>query len=494
MLSRLQRMIALTMVVGLLAVLLAACGGNTGGTDTGTGTGASPAAGTGGDAAASPAAGGGTEASPAGGGDAAASPAASAGGDAGASPAGGAAGATACPDTAQGQQINFWNGWSGPDGKFAQTLVDQFNSANAQGIQVKMTVQPFTQYYDKLNAAAASGSLPEIAQIHLDNVATQAARGTIRPVPQEVQDIIGVSGDDFPEAVWAAGEYKGERYSIPIDIHPLVMFYNQEMLSAAGINAAPTNKDEFEKAVQGMTKDGNMGWAVTTGFPLMQMFQTLLHQYGGTEFNAEGTEATWNSEAGVQALTYLKEMQGKVSKPNLPVDAGVSAFKQGTSGMEWNGIWQTTNLTGEGAQFGAAAPIPQIGDQGAVWAGSHQFALTKQSNPDPAKDAAAGCFMAYFLQNSVEWAKGGQIPALNSVRESDAFKAVEPQATIAPSAEVAFFPPPVPGITETFGGALEPAVVDIMTGKQTDVKAALDSAANKAKQILEQNAKRYGGQ
>src|SRR5687767_8982844 len=108
--------------------------------------------------------------------------------------------------------------------------------------------------------------------------------------------------------------------------------------------------------------------------------------------------------------------------------------------MIWNGMWQTTNVTGEGVEFnGMATAVPQIGTQPAVWAGSHQFTLPVHQNVDACKDAAAGIFIKYMLDNSVTWARAGQIPANNTVRASLAGQNVEPQASIAPSVENAFF-------------------------------------------------------
>lgn len=469
---------SLGLLVALLAGVLAACGGGgTGGTGETGGAAATTA----------PAEGGAT------GGEATAAPeaAATTAPETAATTApaeGGAAGAMALPAECSNVALQFWNPFTGPDGPFMGQLVDQFNQANPN-IQVQMTSQ--AEYYTQLGTAAASNTLPEVAIVHADQLATQAFRNVIRPMDDLVQQL-GVSGDDFPEAVWQAGEVAGKRYAIPLDIHPMTMFYNADMLQAAGISSPPTNSAEFAAAAQAMTKDGNNGFMITTGFPVQQIFQMLLHQYGGNEFNDDGTEATWNSDAGVKALTLMKELQDEYSQPNLEVDAELNAFKSGTVGMIWNGIWQTTNVTGEGVEFnGMATAVPQLGDQMAVWAGSHQLTLTQQASPDPCKDAAAGIFIKYVLDNSVEWAKAGQIPASNTVRNSDAFKAIEPQASIAPSVESAFFPPSVPGIGDAFA-PLGEAVSAVMAGTTTDVKAALDDAATRANQILEENRTNYG--
>ena len=403
-----------------------------------------------------------------------------------------------CSEEAQGAQVAFWNGFSGPDGQFMANLVDRFNAENEQGIQVTMTVQPFTEYYNTLNAAAASNTLPDMLQIHVEQIPTNAIRDVIRPIPEDVLATMNVDAADFPEAIWTATEYNGERYSIPLDIHPLVMWYNRAQWEAAGVEDPAgkiLSREEYDAALAALQESNGeaMAWSITNGFPITWMFEILLHQFGGTWFNEDATEVTWNSEAGAQALQYLKDQQTAYSQPNLEVDAGVTAFKQGNSATEWNGTWQVSNLTGEGFQEGWGAPIPQIGNQYAVTAGSHTLALGASSE-DAAKTAAAACAISFISENSLEWVQGaGHIPARNSVRESEEFMAVEPQASYATIADSAVFLPSVPGITDATA-QLGQAVEGVMAEANPDIQAALDEAAQRANQALEQNRQRYGGQ
>lgn len=461
---------SLTLLVVMLAGILAACGGG----NTGGGTAATTAPVAGGETAATTA--------PATGGETAATAAPAAGGE---TAAGGVALPAECTST---YQLDYWNPFTGPDGPFMGTLTENFNAANPN-IQVIMTSQ--AEYYTQLGTAAASQTLPDVAIIHADQVATQAFRNVIRPLGSLVEQM-GVSEADFPEPVWAAGEVAGERYAIPLDIHPGVLYYNMDMLEAAGISAAPTTQEEFAAAAQALTSADQKGFLLTSGFFSGQIFQTLLHQFGGTEFNEDGSEATFNSEAGVRALQWMLDAQQNYGEPNLETDAEINGFKAGSAAMMMNGIWQVTNVTGEAVEFrGMGTAVPQFGDQPAVWAGSHQLALPAQPDEDPCRDAAAAVFIKYVLDNSVEWAKAGQIPANNAVRESADFLAIEPQASIAPSVENAFFPPSVPGITDALGPMGE-AVTAILSGTQTDIKAALDEAAARSNQILADNKANYG--
>lgn len=385
-------------------------------------------------------------------------------------------------------ELQYWNPFTGPDGPFMGEMVEAFNASHPD-IKVTMTSQG--EYYTQLATAAAADTLPDVAILHADQVATHVFRNMLRPMDDLVVEM-GISASDYPVGVWNAGEVVGIRYSIPLDIHPMTAFYNADLFMAAGFEAAPMTADEFEAVAAAITSGDNKGFDITGGFPVQQIFQMMLHQYGGTEFNADGTEATWNSEAGVKALQWMKDAQAKYSEPNLEVDAELNAFKTGTVGMVWNGIWQTTNVTDAGVEFdGRAVAVPQIGPQMAVWAGSHQFTLPVHKTIDPCKDKAAAVFIKYMIENSVTWAKAGQIPASNSVRASAEFLAIEPQASIAPSVEYAFFPPSVPGITDAFG-PLGEAVGSVMNGTATDIKAALDDAANRANEILAQNKATYG--
>lgn len=459
-----RRLAGLGLVGLMLASLLAACGGETatsGSVATTAATGATTAAGAGATTAAG-ASSGGTNAT------------------------GGSV--AALPANCTNVQLQYWNPFTGPDGPFMGNMVNRFNSANPN-IKVTMTTQ--AEYYIQMGTAAASDALPDVAIIHADQIATQAYRNILRPI-DDIAKNIGADASDFPAPVWKAGEVNGKRYSIPLDIHPAVLYYNEDLLKKAGVNAAPKTNDEFQKAAQAVAgQSGSKGFMLSTGFFSRQIFETMLNQFGGSAFNADGSKATFNSEAGVRAMTFLKDAQTKYSEQKLETDAELNAFKTGNTGLIFNGIWQTSNVTGKGVSFaGKATAVPQLGTQMAVWAGSHQLALPTRKNSDACKDAAASLFIKYLVDNSLEWSKAGQIPASNAVRNSADFKAIEPQASIAPSVEKAFFPPAVPGITDAYV-PLDETVTAILTGQASDVKAALDDAAKRADQILADNKSKY---
>lgn len=473
-----------------LSLVLAACG------NTNTGTPAASGSGSAAPSTSASSASGGTSPSTSASSASSGSPSASGSGSAtSGSPSSGASGsgaAAACPATAQGQQITMWSPLTGPDGNEMSTIAQQFNQENSSGITVNHVPQP--EYLQKLNTAAAGGALPDMTVIRITDVPEMAERSIIKPMSDEAVNIVGGSSiaGEFPDQIWSRGEYDGQRYAIPLDVNPLVLYYNKELFQQAGITIPtdrPMNQQEFEAAAEALNKDGVAGVAIGTLFNGETMFDTVLNQYGGGASNEEGTEAAFNSEAGVRALTYVRDLKQKYS-PSLSGqgDPEVKQFQQRRAGMVIHGPWHISDMVK--LPFVGFAQVPQWGDEYAVQGGSHQLALTSE---DPAKQAASACWIGWLSQNSVQWAKSGLIPVRQSAREGGQLESISPVvASFAGMADAVFLPPPVPGIATALGAeGLGRAVNPVLLGEQQDIKAALDQAAQRSNQLIQQNAQTY---
>ncbi|MFC0628067.1 ABC transporter substrate-binding protein [Kribbella deserti] len=389
-------------------------------------------------------------------------------------------------------ELDFWNGFTGGDGPFMRKLVEQFNAEHAN-IKVKMTVMQWADYYTKLPTAVSSGRGPAIAIMHVDSLATNAARNVIEPL-DDVAKALDLKQDDFAEVVWKAGEFNGKRYGIPLDVHPLGFFYNKTLMQQAGLDPAkpPATADEYAAALDALKGKGIQGhWASPFQFTGVLSVQSLIWQFGGDMFNPESNKAIWAEEPGVKALTWFVDLVKNGHSPkNVAQDADAIALQNGKSAFNWNGIWNINTLKEKKGLEWGVAPLPNIGGEKAAWAGSHQFCLPKLKTPDTNKSTAARVFVNYVSQKSLEWAKGGQVPARKQVRESADFKALTDQAALATQVDDLHFPPPVPGIGDALA-ELNKAVNEAVLLKAEPAKALADAAA-RADKILEANRKKYG--
>ncbi len=92
---------------------------------------------------------------------------------------------------------------------------------------------------------------------------------------------------------------------------PDVFFYNKALFEEAGLDpeSPPTDQESFEAAITAISEqtdaDGYQMVASGDGanFPVGIQFATLFYQGGGEWTNGDFTEATFNSDAGVQAAS-----------------------------------------------------------------------------------------------------------------------------------------------------------------------------------------------
>jgi multiple sugar transport system substrate-binding protein len=398
----------------------------------------------------------------------------------------------ACPAAAHGQRVEMWSPLTGPDGDEMTALAQRYSGENTMEITVEHVAQP--DYVTALNAAAAGNQLPAMTVVRLINVSELASRNVVQPLSDEVLAILGDELlNDYPANVWDGGEWRGERYSIPLDMHPLVMYYNKDLFAAANVaepGAEPWTLEEFEAAMTALDASGVKPMAIGTHFQGGALFQTLIRQYGGALTNEEGTEVTYDSEAGVQAMQRLVELQDAYSEDITGTgDPEVQEFQSGRAAIVMHGPWHISNMLQ--LDFAGFAPVPQMGGtEYAVWGGSHQLAITSS---DPAVQAAAACWIRWLSENSVEWGAAGQVPARTSQREDPQLADVAPPiAAIAASGDNVIILPQVPEIEHALWGLCFGPVVDaVLTGQETDIQGALERAADVSQQTIDENATRY---
>jgi len=370
-------------------------------------------------------------------------------------------------------------------------LVEEF-SAQHDNINVTMNTVDWAAYYQKVPAAVSSGEGPDVGIMHIDTVATNAARGVIVPL-DDVANALKLKESDFFPVVWNAGIYEGKRYGIPLDVHPFGDFYNKDVMEKGGLdpNDPPQTKDEFMGALEQLKGEGVQGFWVPTVPPgSTWLFEAMLWQFGGDLYNEAVTEATWNSDAGVDALTWLVDLIKEGYSPkNVGDGAELVAFQNNNNAFYWSGIWNINPLRQAGVNYGAA-PLPQIGSEKATWANSHNFVIMNKRGQDPNKIAASKVFINWISTHSAEWAEAGQVPARNSVRESSMFQDLKFQSILAEQLPYVRFPPSVPGIGDVQINALDPAVNEALLLKK-DPKTALDESAGQAGQLLKENRQKY---
>lgn len=387
-------------------------------------------------------------------------------------------------------ELSYWNGFTGGDGPFMEDLVAQFNEEHENIEVVSNTIQ-WADFYQRVPAAVQAGEGPDVGVMHLDQLPTHAARDIVIPL-DDLTESLELTADDFTEEVWDAAVYEDQRYGIPLDVHSLAMYYNTEHFEAAGITEPPTDEASFMEALDKLQAAGyeNPFWMPTL-WPSHLYYLSLTWQNGGDPYGGDGSAATYDEEAGVEALQWQRSIvEEGYSPPDVAIDSQYQAFKNGETSITWDGVWQINDLEETGTPYGIA-PIPTIGEEEAVWANSHHFFITTQAADDPDKLEASKVFLAWMSEQSGAWAGSGMIPARLSVREAGALDGM-PQEVIAEKIDAMRFLPPIPGLGGVQAEALEPAVAEAVLGRGEPVEL-LGEAAEQGTALIERNRESFGG-
>ncbi len=412
-------------------------------------------------------------------------------GSAGATPSGvGAGGDYTGPNVT----ISFWNGWTGGAAPvLVPQLIQKFNESH-KNIVVKDVPMQWGDISAKMPLAIKAGKGPDVSVAHGDDLATYAAQGLLLKSDAIVSSL-GYSASDFPPGVFDAGNYKGSQYAIPWSVTPLGLYVNKSVLTSAGLDPAaiPTDKAGYLKALDALKAAGVQGeWVDGYVFTGTFEFESLIWQMGGTLYNKDVSAATFNSDAGVQALTWMTDLaKNGYSPANVAQDGNFNALVAGKTAFNWNGVWQTTNKALSSVQW-TAVPVPQIGSQKAVWSSSTHWIFPDNKGQDPNKTAAAATFVKWMNDNSAGWAATGELPADNTVRNDPSLVATYPNLKpFMDELPYAHYETVAPGINSA-NATITTALNEAILGKKSP-KQALDDAATQADQLLKQNKAQYGG-
>jgi len=229
--------------------------------------------------------------------------------------------------------------------------------------------------------SVAGGEPPDVMWFGRAFMHEWAARGAFEPLDEYIErDLesarrgegsdLGLgdipSADRFYPACWQAAMYGGKSYGIPIDTDVRLLFYNEDLLIAAGYRRTgpdgrvrarpPRTWDELREYTARLTRRDQDGQLRVVGFP-PSYGQGLLCTWawlnGGRFISADGTRCTLNEPAVVDAMRFAKELydlQGgydEVRRFQAGFQHGETAldpFIQGKMAMKFDGIWALFRL------------------------------------------------------------------------------------------------------------------------------------------------------
>ena len=247
-------------------------------------------------------------------------------------------------------KVVVWDGYEDVQGKNLTALISQYNKENPD-VEVTQLVSSSDRVLQKVLTAVRGGSPPDVAYMF----------GSWSPNIAKIPQVVDMS-DYVDDADWQWDDfYEGEREAatvgdkivgVPALVDNLAIVYNKKLFKDAGVSP-PTPEwtwDDFRAAAKKLTDPSKKqyGWLIPAdgSEDTVWHYDAMLWEAGGDILNSDNTEAAFNSDAGVEALTMLQDMA--VTDKSVYLDTtnanGTKLMNSGKIGMLVTGPWDLSSL------------------------------------------------------------------------------------------------------------------------------------------------------
>lgn len=345
--------------------------------------------------------------------------------------------------------LAFWSLFSGGDGGFMEQIVNDYNEQNS-GRDVTFIMLVWADYYTKLGTAVAANKGPDIGVSHASKLPELVTQGFVAPI-NEYADAVGVNWADYDQSIIDAVTFDGQVYGIPLDTHAEILYFNKDMIEAAGIELVDgkidfgSSEDEFYAVldqIQASLPEGTFTLAFpSAGDDPYRIWWATYFQMGGPALiGDDGVTVTMDAEIAQKSADFVKGLYDKGYIPMGAQETG-KMFQAGQSALFVGGTWSTGQFEGQdGFNFGAQAYPSPFGTE-ACWADAHIMILPTNNDRSAEETQDAVDFMYYASsKGGLTWAMSGQIPSNNAVLNSQEYKDLPFRSDYAEAAKTAVYP------------------------------------------------------
>ncbi|MEN2739896.1 sugar ABC transporter substrate-binding protein [Microbacterium sp. X-17] len=266
------------------------------------------------------------------------------------------------------------------------------------GIKVNAVHVAGASLIQKVLQQVSSKTLPDVLMLDNPDVQQIAATGALAPLKD-----FGITGDGLTPAAVKAGTYKGQLYGAQPLANSIALFYNTDILQAAGVQP-PKTWDELRTAARQLTdaSKGRYGFAMSNinTYEGTWQFLPFFWSNGGNEKNIATPQAA-------QALQFVLDLQndGSLSKSSISwAQADVNnQFIAGKAAMMINGPWQIPALDKASGLHWASVSIPvrEASQTSVAPLGGEQYTVPQTGKKDAQAAGAkfVQCLMSPAMQS-----------------------------------------------------------------------------------------------
>lgn len=260
-------------------------------------------------------------------------------------------------------EIEYWQYEYATKVELVNQLIPEFEAANPL-IKIKHVNFPYDDFRNQVAAAVQAGEGPDVLNVYFGWI----------PAYVQQQFLVGLPGDIFPTdqiesqffPTVQAAKIQDVYYALPTAVRTLALFYNKDILEAAG-KTPPTNWEELVDVagatvkkngdtfeIVGITQDiggqGHNWWR-----------EGLIRQNGGLPISEDNRTLNWTSPEAVEAFNYLNAFLLEQGVTQVAFDTdGATAFGNGHAALHVDGSYRVGTYTADQPDLNyGIVPLPE---------------------------------------------------------------------------------------------------------------------------------------
>ncbi|NMB18166.1 MAG: extracellular solute-binding protein [Erysipelothrix sp.] len=316
-------------------------------------------------------------------------------------------------------KITFWNPLTGDDGAFMEKIVEEYNATDPE-FKVESIITPdmYTKLFTVINAGKG---IPDLTLIHAHVIQQFGKLDLMEPVSVLQEYNPNLVKENYLEQAWNSGEYDGIQYTIPLDIHGNVMYYNKDLLSKYGVeHFLDDNIVTVDEMLQLAGKMEEGDYVVNNALFEWVTFGNLV-ALGGS-LSDESGNPTLDTPEMRQVIQKLKELADNGLLTPYGED-GYAMFQAGNVLFSTDGTWTSTAHDSiDGLDYGVTN-VYSTSDGSKFYnrSSAHLFSILKNNERSEEKVKGIADFLDFVRENSLVWAEAGQIVASKEIFESEEY-------------------------------------------------------------------------
>jgi multiple sugar transport system substrate-binding protein len=413
----------------------------------------------------------------------------SGGGDTGST---GASGTYKAPAKSIKASLSISN-WGNPgDQKIYEAAIARFNK-KYPNVKVKdnfSQVVNWGDYINKIQASIASGDAPDVINIATEGVEYGLSKNLYQPLSNYLKQDQAVEAlvSDVSPALLKGFSKDGKTYLLPNNWNTMLVYYNPALFEKAGI-ARPADDwtwDDFLSIAKQLTTSGS-GSAKVYGFGIPTYtfaYMPWIYTNDASTASADLTKPTLNDPGTVEAIQFVRDLvyKDKVA-PNPTGGDPTSLFQAGKIAMTAAPANLAATLaTNPGFKYDVL-PMPSNKTNTNVF-GAAGFAMYSGSKN---KDLSWELLKELASQKTQQaWAESGTSnPTTLTAQKSEAFTASKPHPELFYNQIDHAKPVAAPAFFATLDSAFQKAMTSVYAG--SDVQKALTQANEQVESTVASN-------